>query len=121
MKAHWQKLGRGRPTKRVPGTMNKLESAWASELEALGAKGELLWFQYEGMTLKLAKDTRYTPDFVWMDRDGNIVFDECKGWMEEAAFVRIKVAADKFPFRFRLIRKRLRRDGGGWDIKEVGE
>lgn len=116
---HWKKLGRGRPTKRKPGTMNKLEAAWAGELEALGVKGELLWFQYEGMTLKLAPDTRYTPDFVWMDKEGNIVFDECKGWMEEAAFVRIKVAADKFPFRFRLIRKRLKRDGGGWDIKDI--
>ncbi len=112
--------GKGRSRKQ-PGTMNKLEAAWAEELEKQGLKGELLWFEYEAITLKLAPDTRYTPDFVWMDIEGQIVFDETKGFMQDDAWVKLKVAAAKFPFRFRLVKKRPNKEGGGWEVKEVGQ
>lgn len=36
------------------------------------------------------------------------------------SMVKVKVAAEVFPFRFFIVRTRLKRDGGGWDIKEVG-
>jgi hypothetical protein len=39
---------------------------------------------------------------------------EVKGMWREAARVRIKVAADRHPFRFIAVTKRLVRDGGGW-------
>ena len=115
----WAKKGKGRP-RRKPGTMNKLEAAWADVLERQGMAGELMWFQFEGITLKLAPDTRYTPDFVWQDKNGEIVFDETKGFMQDDAWVKLKVAADKFPFRFRLVKKKPAKDGGGWDVKEIG-
>lgn len=110
---------RGRP--RARGHMNGLEKQYAVRLEVAQQEGRIEWFAFEAMTLKLAEGTRYTPDFVVMNAAGELEFHECKGFMEEAAFIRIKVAADKFPFRFVLVRKKAKKDGGGWDIKTIGE
>lgn len=109
-----------RPYKRVKGTMTGLEKRWAAALDARQTDGEVEWYGFECATLKLAGDTRYTPDFMVMLADGTLEFHETKGFMEEAAFVRIKVAADKFPFRFVLIRARSKKDGGGLDVKVIG-
>ena len=45
------------------GQMNKTEAAYAQELEARKNAQELLWYAFEGVTLKLADGCRYTPDF----------------------------------------------------------
>jgi hypothetical protein len=45
------------------GTMNATESEFALYLEALKRSGEILRYEFEGMTLRWA-DMRYTPDFV---------------------------------------------------------
>ena len=118
LKRQWSRTARGR---RKPGEMNKLEAAYAQHLEALRVAGEIEWWVYEAVTLKLAKDTRYTPDFVVMDKTFHIIVDETKGFLQDDAWVKLKVAAEKFPFRFRLVRQVAKKNGGGWDIKEVGE
>lgn len=111
---HWAK---GRRPK--SGTMNKTEAAYDAHLRAqLGTT--VLWFAFEAMTLKLAPDTRYTPDFVVMLADGTIELHEVKGYFADDAKVKVKVAAYKFPFRFVLVRAKAKKDGGGWDIEEVG-
>jgi len=43
--------------------MNKTEAEFAVYLEALKRKGEILRYEFEGITLRWA-DMRYTPDFV---------------------------------------------------------
>jgi hypothetical protein len=59
---------------------------------------------YEAVTLKLAADTRYTPDFMVMEDDGTITFVECKGFWRDDAKVKIKVAAEMYPmFRFKAV------------------
>ena len=45
------------------GVMNKTESEFALMLEAQKRAGEILRYEYEGITLRWA-DMRYTPDFV---------------------------------------------------------
>jgi hypothetical protein len=50
-----------KPKKR--GLMNKTESEYALILEALKRKGEILRYEFEGITLRWA-DMKYTPDFV---------------------------------------------------------
>jgi hypothetical protein len=88
--------------------MNGTERAYALLLKARQQAGEVLWFKFEGITLKLADDTRYTPDFLVMMADRTLECHETKGFMREDAHVKIKVAAATFPFKFRLIRYKRR-------------
>jgi hypothetical protein len=108
-------------TNRKPGEMNKLEAAWALELETRRIAGEISQWWYEPMSLRLAKGSHYKPDFMIVLADGLVEFHETKGYMQEAANVRLKVAAEKFPqFLFRLVKKKLVRDGGGFSVTVVG-
>lgn len=102
-----------------PGVMNKLEAEYGALLEARRLAGnDILWYAFEALTLKLATDTRFTPDFLVLRADGQLECHECKGFMEEDALVKLKVAAEKFPFRFISIRKKPKKDGGGWLVRE---
>lgn len=107
-------------TRREPGKMNKTEAAYAQVLEQRRLAGNIVWWAYEAITFKLAPDTRYTPDFVVQLHDDTMEVHETKGFMREDSWIKLKVAAEKFPFRFFLVRQVPKKDGGGWDIKEVG-
>jgi hypothetical protein len=97
-----------------PGAQNKTEAEYRRILEARKQAGEIEWYAFEGITFKLADDTRYTPDFAVMLAGGAMEMHEIKGrWMDDAK-VKIKVAADKFPFRFIAVYKLSKKDGGGW-------
>lgn len=112
---------RGR-TRRTPGKMNGLEKAWSLRLEERKHSGEIQEWWFEPMSLRLAHGKAfYKPDFMVLMADGFVEFHETKGYMEIAANVRIKVAADKFPlFVFRLIRRKKKADGGGFDVCVIG-
>lgn len=113
---------RGRHKRTPVGTMNRLEQAYADELRRQQDAGEIHSFAYERIKLKLG-DQRCTwsPDFYVLDMDGFIEIHECKGFLEQHAAVKIKVAAAMFPeWTFKLIRKRKKKDGGGFDISVIG-
>ncbi len=110
----------GRGTRRKPGEMNKLEAKMADELRAKQLAGDIEWFAFEGITLKLADRTRYTPDFLVMLCDGQLECWEVKGHWEDDARVKIKVAASLFPFVFRAFKPRTKKDGGGWSVETFG-
>ncbi len=95
-----KRFGRGRTVRRVAGQMNKTEAKYSELLEQRQISGEILWFKFEGLKLRLADKTFYTPDFVLMLSNGEIELHEVKGFWESAARVKIKVAAETFPFRF---------------------
>lgn len=96
--------------------MNKTEEAYSYVLEAKKRNGELLEWGFERFTLKLADDTRYTPDFFAVNKDGEFELHETKGFMRDDARVKLKAAVDRFHFfRFFLVKKA----GNGWDIKEL--
>lgn len=101
------------------GKMNKTEIAYSQHLEALKACGEIVWWKFEAIKLRLADNTFYTVDFFVMKSSGEISAHEVKGFMLDDANVKIKVAAEMYPFRFFLIRKR-KKHHGQWDIKEIG-
>lgn len=103
---------------RAPGVMNKLEQRYAGHLEQRRLAGEVLWWAYEAVTFRLAKDTRYTPDFVLLLADGLVEFRETKGYWRDDAKVKIKVAAALFPFRFVAVTAASKKDGGGWKEEE---
>lgn len=99
-----------------PGQMNKLESLYAAALVQRIHSGEVYWYSFEGIKLKLADKTFYTPDFFVMLITGELECHEVKGFWEDDARVKIKVAAEKFPFRFKAVKK----SKDGWDIEEIG-
>jgi len=115
-----RRFARGRTVRRVAGQMNGMETRYSQVLDTRKNAGEILEWWYEGITFKLADDTRYTPDFVVQMPDGLLECHECKGFFEDHAKVKVKVAANKFPFVFRIVRSKAKKDGGGWDIQEIG-
>lgn len=94
--------------------MNRLEATFAASLEAKRRAGEIVLWRYERVTLKLADDTRYTPDFWVLELDGSVSIIEVKGFFREDALVKLKVAASQFPeFRFYLFQKGTTKPIGG--------
>lgn len=100
------------------GAMNKTEEAYAARLEFQKHTGHILWYKFEGITFKLADDTRYTPDFVVMLSNGELEAHEVKGQWQDDAKVKIKVAASMFPLRFIAVKVRRKKDGGGWMVED---
>lgn len=100
------------------GTLNKTEQAYATRLELLKAGGKVLWYGFEAIKLRLADNTFYTPDFAVLAEDGVMELHEVKGFWTDDARVKIKVAADKFPFRFMAMKARSQKSGGGWEVEE---
>ena len=106
-------IARGRET---PFAGNKTEAEYRDRLRVREIAGEIAWFAYEAITLKLAPDTRYTPDFAVMLASGELEFHETKGgFVRDDARVKLKVAAAMFPFRFYLAQK----EKGVWTITEL--
>jgi hypothetical protein len=105
----------GRGVRRVPGQMNNWERQYADQLHKLQLAGEVQAYWFDAVKLRLADNTFYTPDFLVLMADGLIEVHEVKGHWEDDARVKIKVAADKFPFRFKAITKAK----GQWEVEEI--
>ncbi|HDH7788791.1 DUF1064 domain-containing protein [Raoultella ornithinolytica] len=100
------------------GTMNKTEEAYCQHLELRKRYGEIVWYRFEGIKLRLADNTFYTPDFAVMLANGQMEMHEVKGYWTDDARVKTKVAADQYPFRVIGITKLPAKAGGGWKVEE---
>ena len=99
------------------GERNKTESAYEALLKQRQMAGEVAWFRFEGMKLRLADNTFYTPDFAVMLQNGQIEMHEVKGrWMDDAR-AKIKIAAEMYPFRFLAVTQQSKKLGGGWNVE----
>lgn len=107
-------VARGRPTRHVRGQMNKTEEAFA-EFANNHKQAGLIWeWWFEEVTLLLAPEMRYTPDFMILGADQTISFVEVKPsyvdkdsgdrkvYARDGSLDRLKMAATRFPFRFKL-------------------
>ncbi len=103
------------------GEMNKLEAKYAAHLESLRLDGTILWWKFGALGLSLAKKTWYRPDFMVMLASGEMEIHETKGFWEDDARVKIKVAAELFPFRFVAIQAKAKKHGGGWSVEVIGD
>lgn len=112
MRANVKALGRLKT-----GQMNKTEEAYRQHLELLRVSGIVAWYRFEGVKLRLADNTFYTPDFAVMLATGEMELHEVKGYWMDDARVKIKIAADQYPFQFIAVKKQTKRGGGGWDIE----
>lgn len=110
--------------------MNKTEQAYAHYLEDLRRMTEqmvsqgravpdpfVIW-KFEAMKLRLAKNTFYTPDFLLVYKE-HFEIHEVKGFWREDARVKIKVAAQEYPwFKFRAVTKGKAEDGYLWNYED---
>lgn len=99
------------------GSMNKTEAEYAIALERRKIAGEVAWYKFEGIKFRLADNTFYTPDFLVMLQDGQMQVHEVKGFWTDDARVKIKVAADLYPFQFYAIKANAKKNGGGWLVE----
>ncbi len=87
--------------------MNRWEQLYSEELSGRLTAGDITWFAYEPIRLRLAKATGYTPDFTVVLADGHLEFHEVKGFWRDDARVKIKVAAEMYPWaRFVIVTRR---------------
>lgn len=110
---HLQALGRLKT-----GTMNKTEAAYAVTLELRRAAGEIAWFKFEGLKFRLADNTFYTPDFAVMLAGGALEAHEVKGFWQDDARAKIKIASDMYPLRFIAVQALPKKAGGGWKVED---
>ena len=99
--------------------MNKTERAYSQYLELLKARGDVLWWEFESIRLRLADNTTYTPDFFVMVASGQLEVHEIKGYAMDDSMVKLKVADEMYPFRFILIRA-ADNACSRWKVKEIG-
>lgn len=104
------------------GEKNKTEAAYGDHLEQRRLTGDVIWFRFEGIKLRLADNTFLTVDYPVMLANGQLEMHDVKGslgiYMDDAK-VKMKVAAEMYPFVFRIAVPRPKKKGGGWDIYEV--
>lgn len=100
------------------GSMNNTEAAYAATLNARRYAGEVTWFKFEGVKLRPANNTSYTLDFAVMLADGALEMHEVKGFWQNDARAKIKIAADLYPLRFFAVWAKPKNEGGGWAVEE---
>lgn len=94
--------------------MNRNEASYDRYLRDRFAAGEIAVAFYEAVKFRFADSTYYTPDFMVIFPDGLTEFHECKGfkrkpsgepgyWSEEDAKLKIKIAAEMYPFTFKIV------------------
>lgn len=99
------------------GAMNKTEMAYEAHLFMRKAAGEVAWYKFEGLKFRLADNTFYTPDFAVMLSTGELQAHEVKGFWQDDARAKIKIAADLYPLEFIAVKAKAKKDGGGWAIE----
>lgn len=96
--------------------MTRIERDYGEHLLAQKAAGEVAWYGYEALTLKLADDCRFTVDWSVMLASGDMELHECKGpFAREDSIIKLRLAARLFPFRVVLVT----RAGDQWNHKEI--
>lgn len=102
------------------GEMNKTEARFAQLLELERHAGKVKWWKFEGIRLMLAKNTSLTVDFAILPETDILTLIDVKGskaMVTDDARVKMKVAAEMYPFVFKIAYPRAK--GEGWDIEEI--
>lgn len=108
---------------RQPKFDSKLEHDYAERLEILKLAGEIQGWWLKPMRLRISdtpeakgkKALYYSPDFAVLTNDGTYEIHETKGFMRNAAWNRLRVAATEHPFKFIVVRKVK----GSWTFETI--
>jgi hypothetical protein len=110
------------------GEMNAGEREYAAHLDLRKLAGQIVDWRFEPMTLHLGARLSLRVDFLIIERDGTLTFDDYKAvWrgsdkphVEDDARAKMKMAARLFPwFRFRYAYKRGTKAQPIWSAVEV--
>lgn len=103
------------------GEKNQTEQRYEDEVLKPGMiVGDILWYAFEGIKLRLADNTFLTVDYAVLPKDGMLTMVDVKGAaaiVQEDARVKMRVAADTYPFAFQMAFPT--KGGSGWTIKDV--
>jgi hypothetical protein len=107
-------------TPAVPRGMNRWEQLYSDHLRDRRIAGEVRWFGFEIIRLRLAmsqteKEAWYKPDFMVVMADGSVELHEVKGHWREAARLRVKIASEIFPFPLIVVT----RSGSQWQYERM--
>ena len=95
--------------------MNKTEAEWSHILQARLLAGELLYWSYEPIKVRMADLTFYTPDFMVVLASGELELHEVKGaFVMDDARLKFKLVAEHFPARLVWAQKLK---GGAWKVE----
>ena len=100
------------------GTMNRLETKYAQHLEMRKRAGEIEAYAFEAVKLRLAVSTFLTIDFVVVMPSGAVELHEVKGYWEDDARVKIKVAAQMFPW-WRILAVQWDKPAKDWKFEVI--
>lgn len=102
------------------GEKNKTEQRYEDQVLRVGVMtGAVLWYRFEGVKLRIADNTFLTVDYAVLPADGILTMIDVKGGpavIQDDARVKMKVAAEAYPFRFQFAYP----EGGGWTHEDVG-
>lgn len=101
------------------GTMNKTERAYSDWLRRRLMTGEVAWYRYEGIKVRLADNTFYTPDFAVMLASGEMQLHEVKGArsiFHDDARAKVKITAEMYPFAV-IVAYPRDRECLGWEFE----
>ena len=128
----------GRGLRKKPGERNQWEADYEAQVLEPGKRdGTIIEYWFQSVTFKLADDCRFVPDYLLLMADGFVEIHDVKGsqkikkaghdpkerlgskaFVEDDAKVKLRVFADKFPFRCFAVFKRRNYEGGGWGREE---
>ncbi|CAM8631350.1 hypothetical protein [Sphingobium cupriresistens] len=102
------------------GEKNQTEQRYEDEVLLPGRlTGDILWYRFEGVKLRLADNTFLTVDYAVLPKDGVLTMIDVKGGpgvVTEDARVKMRVAADTYPFVFQMTWPNRRH---GWIVEEI--
>lgn len=114
--------------KPVPKGMNKTETAYAAHLEILRAAGEIQWYGFEVIKVRIGHDCWICPDFLVVYPDRHLELHDTKGtrkkagtstqsyYAEEDAVVKARAVGANFPVPIYFL---YRLTDGTWEKKEM--
>ena len=111
------RFARGRRPNPGGKATSKLEAEYGKHLEIMKRAGEIVDYKHQPLKLRLADLTYYSPDYAVLHNDDSMAFVEVKSYWEDDARVKIKVAAEQFPW-FRFVAAERRRKADPWTLKE---
>ena len=112
----------GQPTGRrmAGGYRSKLEGRFAQHLQEMQLAGEVVWWQYEPLTLRLGNvgaRCGYTPDFIVTATTHPVRAYEVKGFWRDGSREKVKVAARLFPW-MQFVGVEWDRENRCWDYED---
>ena len=88
------------------GERNKTEAKYEAHLERLMAAGEIQWFKFEAIKIRIGDNCFLTPDFAVMAADSTLELHDVKGSkhvFSDDARVKMRAAAELYPFRVKAV------------------